>query len=149
MKKVYISMSTGIIHGGHLQIIQRASKLGLVIVGVLTDKVVASYKNYPILPFEERVKIISGLKGVSQVVEQDEFSPQKNLMYYRPDYLVHGDDWKSGFQEKLRKECISIMNEIGGELIEFPYSELKEYSVLENEIRSKSALPDIRRRRFT
>lgn len=148
MKKVYISMSTGIIHGGHIQIIQRASKLGLVIVGVLTDKVVASYKNYPILPFEERVKIISGLKGVSQVVEQDEFSPQKNLMYYRPDYLVHGDDWKSGFQEKLRKECISIMNEIGGELIEFPYSELKEYSVLENEIRSKSALPDIRRRRL-
>lgn len=148
MKKVYISMSTGIIHGGHIQIIQRASKLGLVIVGVLTDKVVASYKNYPILPFEERVKIISGLKGVSQVVEQDEFSPQKNLMYYRPDYLVHGDDWKSGFQEKLRKECISIMKEIGGELIEFPYSELKEYSVLENEIRSKSALPDIRRRRL-
>lgn len=148
MKKVYISMSTGIIHGGHIQIIQRASELGSVIVGVLTDKVVASYKNYPILPFEERVKIISGLKGVSQVVEQDEFSPQKNLMYYRPDYLVHGDDWKSGFQEKLREECISTMNEIGGKLIEFPYSELKEYSVLENEIRSKSALPDIRRRRL-
>lgn len=149
MKKVvYVSMSTDIIHGGHIAIIEKAAQLGEVTVGVLTDKAVASFKRYPLLTYEERVKVISQIKGVSHVVTQDSISFKEVLTKLKPDIVVHGDNWKTDNLKPIREECISILNTYGGELVEFPYSENVEYKKLEAYFREQAALPDIRRARL-
>lgn len=104
MKTVYLSFSTDVIHGGHINIITEAAKLGRVMVGVLTDEAVVSYKRYPMLPYEERRNIISHIAGVSEVVPQTTLSYADNIRKYKPDYVVHGDDWKTGTQMPIREE---------------------------------------------
>lgn len=148
MKTVYISMSTDIIHGGHIAIIKNASELGEVIAGVLTDKAVASFKRYPLLNYEERVKVISQIKGVSRVVEQDSISYKKVLMELKPDIVVHGDNWKTDNLKPIREETIEILESYGGELVEFPYSSNEEYKKVDAYFRNQAALPDIRRARL-
>lgn len=149
MKKVvYISMSTDIIHGGHISIIEKAAQLGNVVVGVLTDEAVASFKRYPLLNYEERVKIISQLKGVSRVVKQETISYKGILANLKPDIVVHGDDWKTNNLKPVREECIEILNTYGGELVEFPYSDNVDYKKLDAYFREQASLPDIRRARL-
>lgn len=148
MSTVYLSMSTDIIHGGHMNIIQKAAELGELTIGVLTDEVVASYKRFPLLPYEERVKIISNLKGVASVIPQDTLSYKKNLEELKPDYLVHGDNWKEGFQSSVRAEAIEVLASYGGILKEFPYSGDEQYQRLEDAARDRLSIPDIRRSRL-
>lgn len=147
-KKVFLCMSTDIIHGGHVELIQRAAQLGEVTVGVLTDEVVASYKRFPLLCCEERMKIIAGLQGVSHVIRQDELSYRKIIETLHPDYIVHGDDWKTSLHKPLREECIELLKTYGGELVEFPYARNKAYDQLEANARSQLSIPDIRRGRL-
>ncbi len=147
-KTVYMCFSTDIIHGGHVAIIDKAAKLGRLTIGVLSDEAVMSYKRYPLLSFEERKKIVGHLAGVSQVVEQKELSYVENLQRLRPDYVVHGDDWKSGFQEPVRQEVLKVLGEYGGELVEFPYSSKEDYKLLEAHAREQLSIPDIRRGRL-
>ena len=66
----------------------------------------------------------------------------------RPDYVVHGDDWVTGFQKPVRDECIQLLAEYGGELIEYPYSINTQYDRLEAAARSQLSIPDIRRGRL-
>ena len=148
MKKVYISFSTDVIHGGHINIINKAAQLGEVIVGILSDEAVASYKRFPLLSFSERKEIVSSIKGVSKVVEQKELSYANNLRNYKPDIVVHGDDWKEGFQKPIRAEVISILSEYGGELVELPYSKSETYVALEKQAREQLSMPDVRRGRL-
>ena len=148
MSTVYLSMSTDIIHGGHMNIIEKAAELGDLIVGVLTDDVVASYKRFPLLAYGERVKIIQGIKGVSRVVPQDTLSYRKNLEELKPDYLVHGDNWKEGFQSSVRAEAIEVLASYGGILKEFPYSSDAQYQRLEDASRDRLSIPDVRRSRL-
>ena len=147
-KKVFLCMSTDIVHGGHVELIQRAAQLGEVTVGVLTDEVVASYKRFPLLCCEERMKIIAGLQGVSHVIRQDELSYRKIIETLHPDYIVHGDDWKTSLHKPLREECIELLKTYGGELVEFPYARNKAYNQLEANARSQLSIPDIRRGRL-
>jgi phosphoenolpyruvate phosphomutase len=147
-KNIYMGVSTDTIHGGHINIIQRASALGKLTVGVLTDEVVASYKRYPLLSFEERATLFSALKGVSRVVRQDTLSCRANLLKYKPDILVHGDDWLGGYKKPLRDEAISALKTYGGELVEFPYTHNEQYELLENVRTSQASIPDIRRGRL-
>lgn len=147
-KKVFLCMSTDIIHGGHVELLQRAAQLGEVTIGVLTDEVVASYKRFPLLCCEERMKIIAGLQGVSHVIRQDELSYRKIIRDLHPDYVVHGDDWKTSLHKPLREECIKLLKEYGGELVEFPYARNKAYDQLEANARSQLSIPDIRRGRL-
>jgi len=100
MKKVYVGMSADIIHLGHLNIIREAAKLGEVTVGVLTDAAIASYKRLPYLSFEQRKMVVENLVGVSRVVPQETLDYVPNLRKYKPDYVVHGDDWKTGVQRE-------------------------------------------------
>ena len=144
-KTVYMCFSTDIIHGGHIQIIQQAAALGRLTVGVLSDEAVASYKHYPLLSVKERMKIIRGIAGVSEVVEQSELSYAKNLEALRPDFLVHGDDWKTGFQKPIREEALATLQKWEGELIEFPYNSDSEIADLERYAASRTSIPDIRR----
>ena len=104
MKTVYIAMSADIIHHGHINIIKEGRKLGNVIVGILTDEVIASYKRFPLLNFEQRKEIISNIAGVSKVIKQDTLDYTPNLLAIRPDYVVHGDDWREGPQKHIRKK---------------------------------------------
>lgn len=147
-KKVFMSIGTDVIHGGHIEIIRQAAKLGDLTVGILTDEVIAAYKRYPILSWEERKKIVSGLKGVKDVIRQEDMGYAAPLRELKPDYVVHGDDWREGFQKPIREECLRLLAEYGGELVEFPYSHNPEYDKLEAAARSQLSIPDLRRGRL-
>ena len=148
MKKVFMSMSTDVIHGGHINIIQKAAALGELTVGVLSDETVASYKRYPLLSCEERMKIIAAIQGVVHVVRQDGLSYRDVIRELKPDIVVHGDDWRTGIQQPIREETVRLLAEYGGELVEFPYTVNAEYDKLEANARSQLAMPDIRRARL-
>lgn len=148
MKNVYMCFSTDIIHGGHINIIDMAAKLGRLTVGILSDEAVASYKRYPLLSYLERANIISHLAGVHHIVEQRSLSYAENLRALRPDYVVHGDDWRIGFQAPVRDEVLAVLREYGGELIEYPYSSREVYRQLDMQSRAKLSMPDVRRGRL-
>lgn len=147
-KRVFMCMSTDVVHGGHIEIINQAAELGELTVGVLTDEVVSAYKRYPLLSCEERMKIVAGLKGVAHVIKQTDISYREPLKTLRPDYVVHGDDWRIGFQKPVREECIRLLEEYGGKLVEFPYFRSEQYDQLESAARSQLSIPDIRRGRL-
>ena len=148
MKTVYMSFSTDMLHSGHIAIIEKAAALSQLTIGVLTDQVIASYKRYPLLSYEERVNMLQSIRGVYRTVEQNSLSYADNLRKLRPDYVVHGDDWKSGVQKPIRDEVVSILNEYGGELVEYPYSNDERYRALEQRSREHLSIPDIRRGRL-
>lgn len=141
-------MSTDVIHGGHINIIKRASELGELTVGVLSDEVVASYKRFPVLSCDERMKIARAITGVKNVIRQDSLSYRTIIDAIKPDIVVHGDDWKTGFQEPIRNEVINLLNEYGGELVEFPYTINEEFDQIEASVREQLSMPDIRRGRL-
>lgn len=145
MKKVYLAMSADIIHNGHINIIKEAQKYGEVIIGVLTDEVIATYKRMPILSFEERKTIIENINGVSYVIRQNELEYTENLLKLKPDYVIHGDDWRTGVQAKIRENVLKTLKIWGGQLIEVEYTKDISISKLEEAIRKIGTTPDIRR----
>lgn len=147
-RTVYMSFSTDIIHSGHISIIRKAEKLGKLIVGVLSDEAVASYKRFPILPYEERKYIFENISGIYKVVEQKELSYVNNLRTLKPTYVVHGDDWRQGELKMIRSEVVSVLAEYGGVLIEYPYSNDAKYEEIEKQARSQLSMPDVRRARL-
>ncbi len=147
-RTVYMCFSTDILHSGHIAIIRKAEKLGKLIVGVLSDEAVASYKRFPLMPFAERKAMIENIKGIHKVVEQKTLSYAENLKKYKPDIVVHGDDWQVGFQKPVRDEVVGILATYGGKLVEYPYTVDDKYKVLEDNARYNLSLPDIRRARL-
>ena len=147
-RTVYMCFSTDIIHGGHIAIIKKARRLGKLIIGVMSDEAVMAYKRYPLVPRSERKKLFENITGVYKVVDQDELSYRVNLNKYRPDIVVHGDDWCTGFQKPIRDEVVECLKEYGGKLVEFPYSSDDEYKELQARTRSELAMPDVRRGRL-
>ena len=147
-RTVYMCFSTDMIHSGHIAIIKKASRLGKLIIGVLSDEAVCSYKRFPLLPFSERKAMFENITGVWKVVEQKELSYKENLEAFHPDYVVHGDDWREGFQKPIRNEVTSVLATYGGQLVEFPYSNDEKYKELESRARADMSMPDIRRARL-
>ena len=147
-RTVYMSFSTDIIHGGHIAIIKKAQKLGKLIVGVLSDEAVASYKRLPLVPAVERKRLFENIAGVYRVVDQRTLSYKENLETLKPAIVVHGDDWCTGFQKPIRDEVVSILSSYGGKLVEFPYSSDDKYKDIEARTRADLAMPDIRRGRL-
>jgi phosphoenolpyruvate phosphomutase len=127
-KIAYVAMSTDIYHTGHVNIINEAAKYGSVVVGILTDEAIATYKRPPILSTDERKHIVGNFKNVDKVVVQRTLDYTQNLQELKPDYVVHGDDWRTGIQQKIRDKVISVLEEWGGELIEIPYTDGKNLS---------------------
>ncbi|MBK7107122.1 MAG: phosphoenolpyruvate mutase [Ignavibacteriae bacterium] len=121
-KKVYVAMSADLIHPGHLNIIKEATKYGEVILGLLTDEAISSYKRLPYLAYEQRKIIMENIKGVSKVIPQITLDYVPNLRLLKPDFVVHGDDWKTGIQKSTRQRVINTLNEWGGKLIEPSYT---------------------------
>ena len=147
-RTVYMCCSTDYIHSGHIAIINKACRLGRLIIGVLSDEAVASYKRYPLLPFDERKLLFENIAGVEKVVEQKTLSYKENLKDLKPDYVVHGDDWVQGFQKPIRDEVLKVLGEYGGKLVEYPYSSDPKYKELDANQRAELAMPDMRRGRL-
>lgn len=147
-RTVYMCFSAEYLNSAHIAIIKKAQKYGKLTIGVLSDHAIASYKRFPLVPFEERMAIFSNVAGVEEVIEQKELSYAENLRALRPDYVVHGDDWKEGFQKPIRQEVQEILAEYGGQLVEFPYSNDPKYKELDALSRAELAMPDMRRSRL-
>lgn len=114
MKKVYVGMSADIVHNGHLHLLKEAAKLGEVTVGLLTDSAIASYKRMPFMTFEERKTVVENLKQVTRVIPQETLDYVPNLERERPDFVVHGDDWREGVQKNTRERVIQSLANWGG-----------------------------------
>ena len=145
---VYMCFSTDIIHSGHISIINRARRYGKLVVGVLSDEAVCSYKHYPMVPCEERKRVMASISGVSRVIEQRTLSYREILRALQPAYVAHGDDWRQGVQKPIRDEVLSTLAEYGGTLLEFPYGNDERYQQLERELNQRLSIPDVRRGRL-
>lgn len=147
-KTVYVGMSADIIHPGHLNIIHEAQKLGKVIVGVLTDEAIASYKRLPYLNYEQRSLVVKNLKGVSEVIPQTTLDYRPNLEKIKPDYVVHGDDWKDGVQKETRQKVIDKLAEWGGKVIDIPYTQGISSTQLNSKLKEIGTTPEVRLKRL-
>jgi len=144
MKTVYLGMIGDIMHPGLINIIEQGAKYGELTIGLFTDKAIATNKRLPYLTYEQRKKVVENIKGVARIVPQDEWSYVPNLLKYKPDYIIHGDDWKEGSEARLRAEVIETMKQIGGELIEIPYTQGINSTALDKEIKAIGTTPEIR-----
>ena len=144
-KTVYVGMSADLVHPGHINIIRHAATLGDVTVGLLTDRAIASYKRVPFMQWEQRAEVIDSIKGVVRVVPQHTLDYVPNLREYRPDIVVHGDDWQTGVQAKVRQSVIDALAEWGGELVEVPYTQGISSTRLHGAMKEIGTTPDIRR----
>jgi cytidyltransferase-like protein len=131
---VYVGMCADFIHHGHINIIKEGRKLGKVIVGLLTDEAIATYKRIPLLNYEQRKRIIENISGVSKVIPQSSLDYVENLLEVKPDYVVHGDDWKTGIQSETRKRVIGTLKKWGGKLVEPAYTSGVSSTQLINQI---------------
>lgn len=147
-RTVYMCFSTDIIHSGHIALIRKAKRFGKLMIGVLTDEAVVTYKRFPLLPFSERKEMFGSISGVWKTVAQTMLSYRENLEKYRPDFVVHGDDWRTGIQKPIRDEVLSVLASYGGRLIEYPYANDDTYRELEKRARAEITMPDFRRARL-
>ena len=144
-KIVYVGISADLMHPGHINILKEASKYGKVIVGLLTDAAIASYKRLPFLTYKQREQVINNMKQVYKVVPQDTLDYRPNLEKIKPDFVIHGDDWRTGVQSKIRKQVISTLKKWQGELIEIPYTQGISSTQLINAQKELGTTPDRRR----
>lgn len=143
-KTVYLGMIGDIMHPGYINIINKAAEYGEVMVGLFTDKAIANHRRLPYLTWEQRKNVVENIKNVSRVVPQDDWSYIPNLCEYKPDYIIHGDDWQSGPEKYLRDEVYKIMEKLGGEVIEIPYTQNISASGIKQEIDALGVTPQMR-----
>ncbi len=147
-KKVYIGMSVDLIHPGHINIIKKGLELGDVTVGLLTDEAISSYKRLPFMNYELREEVVSNIKGVNHVIKQLTLDYTENLRKIKPDYVVHGDDWKEGPQSKTRQDVINVLKEWNGKLIEVPYTKGISSTSLNKSLKEIGTTPELRLKRL-
>ena len=148
MKKVYVGMSTDILHHGHIKIIEKARNLGEVTVGLLTDEAIATFKRLPLLSYEQRKTIIENIRGVKNVIPQKTLDYVPNLKKLKPDYVVHGTDWREGMQKKTRERVIETLKEWDGKIVEPEYTEGVSSTQLINEMLDAGTTPQIRMKKL-
>ena len=146
--KVYVGMGVDIIHPGHLNILNKAHELGEVTVGVLTDEAMASYKRLPFMKYEQRAEIVSNLKQVSNVVPQKTLDYTSNLISLKPDFVVHGDDWKEGIQKSTRDNVEKTLKKWGGKIVDVPYTKGISSTNLNNMLKELGTTPALRLNRL-
>ncbi|MBQ6723799.1 MAG: phosphoenolpyruvate mutase [Paludibacteraceae bacterium] len=143
-KIVYLGMIADIMHPGLINIISEGAKYGDVMIGLFTDKAIATHKRLPYLTYEQRKNVVEHIQGVAQVVPQDDWSYVPNLKKYKPDYIIHGDDWVEGPDKYIREEVIALMKEQGGEVIEIPYTKGISSTGLAEEFAKMGTTPQAR-----
>jgi cytidyltransferase-like protein len=140
-KVVYIPMAADILHPGHLNIIREGQKLGVVVVGLLTDEAIASYKRIPFMQYEHRFEVVKSVKGVSRVIPQEALDYRPNLRKLKPDYFMHGTDWRTGIMKMPRQQAIETLAEWGGQLVEPQYTEGISSTAIINKIKAAGISP--------
>ena len=143
-KTVYLGMIADIMHPGLINIINEGAKYGDVIIGLFTDKAIATHKRLPYLTYEQRETVVRSINGVADVVPQDDWSYVPNLVKYKPDYIIHGDDWLEGPDKYIRDEVFKVMESLGGKVIEIPYTKGITSSGLAEELESLGTTPQAR-----
>jgi phosphoenolpyruvate phosphomutase len=133
-RTVYLCFSTDIIHSGHIAIIRKARKLGRLIVGVLSDEAIASYRRPPLVSLEDRLTLFRNIKGIESVIVQNTLSYADTLRKLKPAFVVHGDNWRDGVQRPVRDEVTNVLAEYGGRLVEFPYDQQHRFVELEQRL---------------
>ena len=146
--RVYVGMSADLIHPGHINILKQAAELGDVTVGLLTDRAIASYKRLPHMTFDQRKAVVENLKAVHEVIPQETLDYVPNLRTVKPDYVVHGDDWRSGVQSETRQRVIDALAEWGGQLVEIPYTEGISSTQLNAAVKQIGTTPNVRMARL-
>ena len=123
---VYTSGTFDMLHINHLKMIEYARALGdILIVGVNTDELVASYKSTPIIPFEERIALMKAIKGPDVVIPQKSLNHSDKVSKLNFDIFVVGDDWAGKYD---------YLKEQGVEVVYFPYGEGISSSSLKKKI---------------
>ena len=148
MKKVYTCFCTDVIHEGHLNILKEASKYGEVYVGVLSDEAMVGFNRFPTISIEQRIDIVKATGLVHKVLIQKEMTYDRVLEEIRPDYVVHGDNWKEGHQLFIRENVLKNLKKFGGELIEIPYTYNEKVKRIDDQMKEKLAMPEFRRKRL-
>ena len=138
-KLVYVPMAVDILHPGHINIIKVSSQYGRVMDGLFTDEAIASYKRVPYMPYEQRKIVIENIKGVDEVVPQLTRDYEENLRKYKPDYMVHGTDWREGPLADVRAKAIKILAEWGGEIIEPEYTQGVSSTMIQKLIKERDS----------
>ena len=133
-KKAYVALAADILHQGHINILKTANKYGEVVVGLLTDQAIASYKNIPYLDYEKRKIIVENIKYVKKVIPQNTLDHTENLMLLKPDFVVHGDNWKTGVLKNTRDQVIKILKKWNGNLIEPRYTKNISSTIIKNDL---------------
>jgi len=147
MKKknlVYVALAADILHEGHINILKIASRYGKVIVGLLTDKAIASYKKFPYLSYKQRHAIVKNLKYVYRVIPQTSQDYSYNLKLIKPKFVVHGDDWKKGVNKIVRRKVINVLKKWSGKLVEPKYTKNISSSLIKNKIKEIGTSPESR-----
>jgi phosphoenolpyruvate phosphomutase len=144
-KTVYLGITGDIIHPGIINIINEGSKLGELTIGLLTDSAIVSHKRLPYLTYDQRKQVIENIKGVAKVVPQEDWSYVPNLKKYKPDIMIHGDDWKTNYLSNIREQCFDIMKEWNGQIVEIPYTKGINSTALAENASTIGTTPDIRR----
>lgn len=148
MKTVYTCFCTDVIHEGHLNIIANAARYGRVIVGALSDEALIRYNRFPTISMGERVKLYSGINGVDEVIIQNTIDYEDVIPLIKPDYVVHGDNWKEGPEKAIRDHVVELLNAYGGELVEVGYTYNPVVKKIDQQLREKLAMPEYRRKRL-
>lgn len=148
MKTVYACFTTDVIHAGHLNIIREARKYGRLVVGVMSDEALVRFDRFPTVSLEERIALVKGLEGVSEVIVQKDVMYENVLRELRPDYVIHGDNWLSGPTRAIRDNAERVLAETGGTIIDVPYTRSEEVRRVDERVRARLAMPEFRRRRL-
>lgn len=148
MAKVYVCFCTDVIHEGHLNIIEQAKKYGDVVIGALSDEALIKYNRFPTIPLEERVALYKRIDGINSVVVQNTVMYEDVINELHPDYVVHGDNWKSGPEAAIRNNVIKLLSAYGGKLIEIPYTYNDKVKKIDSQLKEKLSMPEYRRRRL-
>jgi phosphoenolpyruvate phosphomutase len=117
-------MAIDFFHHGHINILVKAKKYGNVIVGLMTDDGIKSYKRKkPIISFKNRLKILKHINLVSYVLPLPGLKYVNYAKKFKFDFFGHGSDWKKNVQSDQRKKLIKIMKTWGGKVVDIPYTE--------------------------
>jgi len=143
-KLVYTAMCLDHLHHGHLNILKECKKLGKVVIGLMTDEAVASYKRVPSLSYEKRLAIAESLKDIHMILPQKTLDYRPNLRELKPDFVVNGDDWRTGVQKETRQQVIDVLKEWNGKLIEVPYTKGISSTIIIEDFRKNGVTPEQR-----
>ncbi len=148
MKTVYTCFCTDVIHEGHLNILREAKKYGRVVVGALSDEALIRYNHFPTISLGERVRLYGSLDGVDEVVVQDDMLYDNVIARLRPDFVIHGDNWREGPEAALRENVLAALKKHGGELIEVGYTRTEETKKIDRALVERLSMPEYRRKRL-